>query len=1525
MVSSHSPTSLSTAQRRLLEQRLRERAAADLTTPAGGIPRAPRDGPLALSFGQERLWLLHHLEPDVPAYNSAYLYRLRGPLNVAALERALLALVQRHESLRTTIVVHDGVPRQVVQDVATLPLPVTSVPSLDEARTQARPFALRRFDLTRDLPLRSHLFRVSINEHVLLITAHHSAWDASSTQVFWRELETLYAAFAAGQRDPLPPPSAVQYADFAAWQRQRLQGANLDRLLEFWRGQLANAAPLDLPSDRPRPPELTYAGGIVDFGWPADLRDALQAVARTEGATLFMLLLAGWSTLLHRLSAQDTIVTGTALAGRTRREFEPLIGFFVNTLALRTKCHGDPTFRELLGRVRTTTLAAYDHDELPFEKLVADLRVPRDPARHPVFQTALVLHPSATAAPALAGLEVTALPRVVAHARFDLALTLTETADGLQGALEFSTDLFDETTVRRWIGHLETLLRAAVAQPQTRINALPLLRPAERAELLGPWAGAPAPYPRDLCVHDLFTRQAQRTPTATALLEGDNSLTYAELDARADRLAARLGANGVTPGTFVAIELERSINFVVSVLAVLKTGAAYVPVLRDLPAARRRFILEDTRAVALITAGAPAGDVPADTRVIDLGADPAAPAAGHELAPRESAATDAAYVMYTSGSTGRPKGVVLPHRGIVRLVHGMTPPPFAAGQCFLLLASTAFDASTFELWAPLLNGATLAIFPERWPEFDALDRVLRRHGVTHLFLTAGLFNQVVEHRPDLLGGVTHLFTGGEAMSPRHARRVRELWPRLRVTNCYGPTEITTYTISHELAVDETWPTGSVPIGRPVPNSRCYILDPRGEPVPVGVPGELQLGGDGLAHGYLNLPELTHERFVPDPFAGGNSDAGQARRYRTGDRGRWRTDGTIEFLGRFDDQVKIRGFRIEPGEVEAVLAQHPDVRAAAVIAREDEPGATRLVAYVAPRAEGIVAAPALRDHLADRLPDYMVPAAIVFVPELPLTPNGKLDRRALPAPEADTEKPATAPAAPHTAMEQAVAEVWRTVLRRENVGTHDNFFALGGHSLLAMQATARLGAAVGRDVPLRWWFDHPTIAALAEHIDRAHGDAAVTPILPVSRGGELPLSHEEQRLWFLQHVLPDPATYHVVWGERLRGPLDLARLRGALAAVMARHEILRTGYAERDGQPVRVIAASPALPLAVEMPDLTGGAGSDLMLQRHLAADVRQPFQLDRPPLWRATCVQLGTDDHLLAFTAHHLICDEWSLTRWRAELLAAYAPEGAPAPPLAVQYVDYAFWQRNRVATAASMQRARSFWRDHLAGAPSRLKLPQLASRTAIPTGGGRRVFFPLPRATVEGTGTGGPPRGRDAVHGVAHRIRGAARPLDGTTRRRRGHPAQPAPSRRVAAADRFLPEHAADSRARAPRHEFSRVVARGAWNRARRIRPRRAAARRNRRRTSGSTHHDRRSVVQRHVCAARRSVRAARLARDANRTARPRHGNREGGPDPVRRTPARRGTSWRVRVQHRHAHSIDAGMGHLGTATDHRRDRRQS
>ena len=1096
---------LSPAQRAVLNQRLQEKKPGSGN--GTGIARRTDQGPAPLSFAQERLWFLDQFEPNNAVYNIPLGLRLKGELNVEVLQRSLDEIMRRHEALRTRFETVGAVPVQVIEPPSPLKLPLTDLSSLPEKEREAeatrlcREEAKRPFDLKRDLMLRVRLFRLGPTDHILLLSMHHIASDGWSMGVMFRELRALYAAFSEGKISPLPE-LPIQYADYAVWQRQRLRGELLENQLSYWRKQLEGAPErMELPIDRPRPAHQTYRGTMMHAELPGPLATALRKLSRAEGVTLFMTLLTAFQILLHRYTGLEDIVVGSAVAGRSRTEVEGLAGFFVNTLALRGDLSGNPTFQTLLHRTGETALAAFAHQDLPFEKLVEVLRPQRDMSHSPLFQVMLVLQNATTETAQLANLEVTSTLIPTDTSKFDLTLSVREVGTSLELDLEYSTDLFETATISRLLVHYRTLLEGIVAKPEKRISDLPLLTEGELHELLIEWNQTERDFPRDKCLHEIFEQQVERTPDAVAVTFESERLTYRELNARSNQLAHYLRKLGVGPETMVGISVERSLEMIIGLLGILKAGGAYVPLDPTYPSERLAFLVADSGIKLIVTQQNLQSKLSVrNFHFLCLDGE-------WEKIARESTESlssgvtpeNLAYVIYTSGSTGHPKGALLEHRGVCNLIDvqvrefGTGP-----GDCVLQFASISFDASVWEIFPTLAAGATLCLAKSDTllPGPD-LVKLLREKAITTVTFPPAVLNALSEAD---LPALRTVGSAGEACTLELAHR----WGRgRRFINGYGPTETTVGATLKVIQPDDL----KLTIGRPFENFQIYILDRQLQPVPIGVAGELHVGGAGLARGYHNRPELTAEKFIPNPF----SADPKARLYKTGDLARYLPNGEIEYLGRLDFQVKIRGFRVELGEIEEVLNQHPAVQTSVVVGREDTPGDKRLIAYLVSQ-NGAINSSDLREALRSKLPEYMVPAGFVMLDALPLSPNGKVNRKALPQPNLEGTSDESQFTAPSTETEIALAEIWCRLLGLKQISTRDSFFDLGGHSLLAVRLFAEIQQRFGVNLRLSTIFEVRTLGALAELIRKTKdtdlaekAQAASHGLIPIRAGtSERPL-------------------------------------------------------------------------------------------------------------------------------------------------------------------------------------------------------------------------------------------------------------------------------------------------------------------------------------------------------------------------------------------------------------------------------------
>ena len=1089
------------------------------------IQPIPREGNLPLSFAEQRLWFLDRLHEGSTTYNEPEALRLKGSLQVKLLQMALQEIIRRHESLRTNFQAVDGSPVRVILPELDLKMPIVDLRHLpsEEQQSEVQRLGAREiqqpFDLAKDPLLRVTLLQLATDDYVLLLAIHHIITDGWSTGVFVHELEALYRAYVLGQPSPLPP-LPIQYADFAYWQRQPATAQILAPQLDYWKQQLAGVpALLELPTDYPRPTVLTSRGSKEFFEVELELTKQLKRLSQELGVTLFMTLLTAFSTLLYRYSGQEDLVVGTPIANRNRSEIEGLIGFFVNTLVLRTQFEDNPSFTELLHQVRQTSLDAYAHQDLPFEQLVEALQPERTLSYSPIFQVMFALQNAPMAPLELPGVSFNWLPLESAKAKFDLTLSMEETEAGLIGYWEYNRDLFEPATIRRAIGHFKTLLEAIVVNPQGRVGELPLLTGAERHQLLVEWNNTKVEYPQDKCIHQLFEEQVERSPDAVAVVFEDKQLTYRELNERANQLAHYLQSLGVEPKVLVGICVERSLEMVVGLLGILKAGGAYVPLDPNSPPERLTYQILDAQISVLVTQKK-LGCVPPQPQLcqVFLDADWLRIAQEGECnLANQVQPENLLYIIYTSGTTGQSKGVEIEHQSMTNYLNGIIQ-QLNLNCCrnFALVSSITTDLGNTIIFPALCTGGCLHIISqERASEPNALADYIQHQEIDCLkIVPSHLLALQSSCRSEPLLPRQVLILGGEASNADWVKSLQSQAPHCTIFNHYGPTEATvgvlTYRLENELPAEdlqddcihqliEELPerATTIPIGRPIANTQIYILDKYLQPVPMGVPGEIYIGGAGLARGYLNRPELTEAKFIPNPF----SNKPDSRLYKTGDKARYLEDGNIEFIGRIDNQVKIRGFRIELGEIEATLAQYPEVREAVVIVREDSTGEKRLVAYLVSKEELVI--PNLRSFLKTKLPDYMVPSAFVLLDAMPLTPNGKVDRRSLPAPDADNFSQGSHFIPPRTPVELQLSQIWSEVLNIPSLGVRDNFFDLGGHSLLAVRLMARIEQQFGIHLPLTTLFTEPTIESQATLLNSKSDVRSNSPLVPIQTAGELP--------------------------------------------------------------------------------------------------------------------------------------------------------------------------------------------------------------------------------------------------------------------------------------------------------------------------------------------------------------------------------------------------------------------------------------
>ncbi|NCS37561.1 MAG: amino acid adenylation domain-containing protein [Microcystis aeruginosa BS13-10] len=1281
------------------------------------LPRT-KDTELPLSFAQQRLWFLDQLQPNSALYNIPMVLHFRGNLNQKALEQSLLEICDRHEVLRTNFVTIDGQPTQIIQTtretISVVDLQDLPIHEQEEKTQQLKQKqATQPFDLAKESLIRITLVVLSETEHLLLVCMHHIISDGWSIEVFIHELTSLYNAYTQNHPANLAP-LPIQYADFAVWQKQWLQGDVLQTQLNYWQNQLTAAPPLlSLPTDHPRPAVQSFVGTQQEFSLSPKLSQALNELSRQQGVTLFMTLLAAFDALLYRYTGSSDILVGTPIANRNRGEIEGLIGFFVNTLVMRTDLSDNPSFSQLLTRVREVTMDAYAHQDLPFEMLVEALQPERDLSHTPLFQVAFVLQNTPKSEIAMTGLTVTDLPPENTTAKFDLTLAMVNTDDGLKGVWEYNTDLFESSTIERLSGHFLNLLGGIVANPQARISQLPLLTESETNQLLIEWNNTQVDYPEYKCIHQLFEEQVKRTPDAVAVVCSQQQLTYNELNCRANQLAHYLQKLGVKADTLVGISLERSLDMIVGLLGILKAGGAYLPLDPDYPSERLQFAIADAQLSLLLTQEGLIDKLPehqAPLILLDRFTEEINQNSQDNLTGVVTA-NNLANLIYTSGSTGKPKGVMVEHRGLFNLAQAQIKTfNLQSNYRILQFASLNFDASIWEIIMAMGAGATLYLDTKDalMPGLPLMGR-LKDYGITHVTLPpSALAALPLEEIPEL----QTIIVAGEACSEELIKQ----WATGRnFFNAYGPTETSV------CATVEKWTdaTEKITIGRPIANTQIYILDSHLQPVPIGVPGELHIGGMGLARGYLNRPELTQEKFIPNPFEkdevipptplnkGGNEPS---KLYKTGDLGRYLPDGKIEYLGRIDNQVKLRGFRIELGEIEALLNQNEAVQSSCVIVREDNLGDKRLVAYVVPQPEINLTINEIRQFLRAKLPDYMVPTAFVLLDTFPLTPNGKIDRRALPVPDLQSQGEYIAPRNP---IEEKMAQIWAEVLKLKRVSIEDNFFELGGHSLLATQVISRLQETFEIVVPLRYLFESPTIAQLSAVIlkELQTGLGLKLPsIVPVNREDDIPLSWAQERLWFVNQLEGESGAYTIDLTMRLRGNLNIKALEKAFQAIIQRHEPLRTQFKLKDNKPIQAIASNVnfTLPVVQSQP---------LQVEQLLIEAVSEPFNLESGSVLRVKLWQVKTEEYVLLLAIHHIAADGWSIGVLIDELSAYYRSfctgTKADLPDLSIQYADFALWQRQWL-TNEVLDRQLSYWKQQLTGVPLLHQLPTDRPRPAI-------------------------------------------------------------------------------------------------------------------------------------------------------------------------------------------------------------------
>jgi amino acid adenylation domain-containing protein len=1312
-----------------LEQKIREIRSKGQGLSLSAVQPRPTDiQEIPLSFAQERLWFINQLEGDAATYNMPAAFRLNGELNMVAFEQALTTIIHRHEALRTSFIEVAGTAQQVIHVKANLqPLLVDlrHLPKDEQEKTikeQLSQAEIQPFDLKQAPLLRVCIWQLSEQEFVCLVNMHHIVSDGWSTGIIIQELAALYSAYCEGAESPLPE-LAIQYADFAIWQRQWLQGEVLEQQVEYWKSNLEGAPDLlQLPTDRPRPSIQTYRGTTYNCNLSPQLTEKVQALSRQRGSTLFITLLAGFSTLMYRYSGQSDIVIGSPIANRNQQEIESLIGFFVNTLVLRTKVDEQISFEQLLTQVKSNTLKAYKHQDTPFERIVEALQPERSLSHSPLFQVMFDVQNTPMGELELPGLTLNEVAQISTVAKFDLSLSVTESPDGLTCGWEYNTDLFDGQTIERMATHFETLLSSLVENPSQPVNEIPLLSESEYQRLIHEWNGTATEYPNDKCVHQLFEEQVARTPETIAVVFEEQSLTYSELNERANQLAHHLQILGVKPEVLVGICVERSLEMVVGLLGILKAGGAYVPLDPSYPSERLSYMLADAEIDVLLTQQSLVNSLPSiPTQIMCLDSDWSIIATqSQENPPPLVRPENLAYVIYTSGSTGQPKGVLVAHQSLVeRSLTMSTKYHLTCADRVLQFAALSFDVALEEIIPTWFTGATLVLGKSSilnsmtdWVEF------IEHQRLSVVNLPAAFWQEWVASQQGVPSCLRLVIAGSEAVQwSKLIEWQQQVHERVEFYNAYGVTEATITAIVYQPERGLGLGAGIVPIGKPVANTQVYILDSNLNPVPIGVAGELHIGGEGLARGYLNQPELTKEKFISNPFDFNKS----ARLYKTGDLARYLPDGNIEFVGRIDSQVKIRGFRIELGEIETALSSHPQIQQSIALVTEDSQNNKRLVAYLVSQDENLTSAQ-LREYLQQQLPTYMVPSTFVILESLPLTPNGKVDRKALLAIESGKEI-SQEYIAPSTAAEQIIANIFSEVLTVKSVSLNDDFFELGGHSLLATQLVSRLRQAFEVEIPLASIFSSPTVSQLEQKIReiRSKGQGlSLSAVQPRPTDiQEIPLSFAQERLWFINQLEGDAATYNMPAAFRLNGELNMVAFEQALTTIIHRHEALRTSFIEVAGTAQQVIHVKANLqPLLVDLRHLPKDEQEKTIKEQLSQAEI-QPFDLKQAPLLRVCIWQLSEQEFVCLVNMHHIVSDGWSTGIIIQELAALYSAycEGAesPLPELAIQYADFAIWQRQWLQGEVLEQQV-EYWKSNLEGAPDLLQLPTDRPRPSIQT-----------------------------------------------------------------------------------------------------------------------------------------------------------------------------------------------------------------
>ncbi|BAY08321.1 non-ribosomal peptide synthetase [Calothrix sp. NIES-2098] len=1277
----------------------------------------------SLSYGQQALWFLYQMAPNSIAYNIFLTARLDSDLDIEAWERVWKQLVDRHTILRTTYAIRNGQPVQQIHSRQEVDIEVIDASSWNDEYLKAQIYLEtdRPFDLECGPVLRVKLFSNTIYGNIQLIVMHHIAGDMWSLELLIEEFQILYAAEVNTLSSislNLPFPKS-QYTDYVCWQADMLASSQ-EKLWTYWRKQLEGELPiLNLPTDRPHPPEQNYRGDTAIFNFNSELIQQLKKLKNTQRASLYTIMLAAFFALLYRYTDQEDILVGTSIAGRSAsKDFQKIVGYFPNITVLRGNLSRNPTFKELLTQIRSIVIGALQYQEAPFPLLIEKLKIQRDRSHFPLVSVCFSWHKYRSFSNANNREQQTLAIEILPHlgvqrgAAFDINLKVMELGNEFLIAWEYSTELFDAATIAKMQSHYQTLLEGIVTNPEKRLGELPLLTARERQQLLGDWHNNYIEYSQNKCIHELFAQQVELTPNKVAVVCADQQLTYQELNQKANQLARYLQSLGVGPEVLVGICVERSLFTIVGLLGILKAGGVYVPIEPTYPQADLAYILEETQVSVLLTQAHLLASLPLHpTHIICLDKDENIIAKHSQENPTTlMSSLNLAYVIYKFASNNKPQGISIIHRGVVHLVKANNYVNFTKEDVFLQLASLNFDTATLEIWGSLLNGARLVLMPPQTPSLLELAQAIRQYQVTTLCLTPGFFRLLVDEQLAELKQLQQLLVGVDIISPPHVKRLLQAVPELKLINGYELTENTTFTCCYQVTVASNI-DAAIPIGRPIGNTQVYLLDAQLQPVAVGIPGELYIGGDGLARGYFNQPDLTAEIFIPHPFS---SQPG-ARLYKTGDLARYLPDGNIEFLGRIDREVKIRGLRIQLADIEIALTQYPKVQQAVVAIDENQSGDRYLVAYVVPAEQAnqektcSLKSTTLRSFLKQKLPEYMVPATFVILKHIPLTPNGEVNHRALPEAHLHLERENPF-VPPQTPTEAVIADIIATVLGLEEIGIHDNFFALGGHSFLAMQVISRLRQAYQIELPLNCVFEAPTVAELEKLIasyrqkDVEHIVPVIAPVSPEQT--EFPLSFAQARLWYLDQLVGKNAAYNMPLAVQLVGNLNINALECSIREIVQRHASLRTHFQVVNGLTVQAIAPTATITLPVV--NLQNSPDPENQIQQLAKIEAHIPFDLAGDSLIRAKLLQLSQFEYVLLLTIHHIVCDAWSIGILQQELSSLYpafcAGKPSPLPDLPIQYVDYTLWQWELLTTKV-LQRQLNYWTRQLLGVQPSLEL----------------------------------------------------------------------------------------------------------------------------------------------------------------------------------------------------------------------------